>query len=250
MLLVLYLIDSTDRNTRASQTVLYHLPLSSVGVVQPEYLISSTEADKHETSTAYSTEEADVTLVSKEGVQFKVFSYYLKANSAIFRDMLTDGAFQDSNIPLDVVQTDLHYFLDLMHQAEPRSPHNWQQASSIVALCDKFDCPIVLERILHRLEGLAESQPWDIFCLASQYNQLPLAKVAIRSMWRDKVYATAEVDTIPIKYAAQVALPYLLALFGAKKSTKIPDMYYNNASYNDTLAINWEAIAKAFKPPV
>ncbi|WVQ98315.1 hypothetical protein IAU59_005438 [Kwoniella sp. CBS 9459] len=202
-------------------------------------------------SLSYNSTDADVTLLSREGIHFKVHSYLLKANSTVFREMMSDKNMHDSLIPFDASEHDLTFFLDLMSNARPPAPDNWQQVVRIMSLADLFDCPLVLERLIHRLDPLAELHPWEVFCLASRHNQLILAKLAIQSMCKDEAHAKCDAETISLDEANRPTLSYLLGLFAAKsfagQEMKANAKYYGS-SKSPTSPVWWELAAKAFKP--
>ncbi|WVF69530.1 hypothetical protein IAT40_004308 [Kwoniella sp. CBS 6097] len=200
----------------------------------------------------YRDQNADLTLVSREGIGFKVYSYMLKANSTVFREMMSDSNIKDSHIPFDAAEHDLTYFLDLIHKIKIPQPDNCQQVTRILSLCDMFDCPFLAERILNRLDHFASIEPWAVFCLASRHENLALAKAALRFMWKDKVHALYNLGNITSNAAGQPSLPYLIGYLQAKTTlTKVQDLWYTpayNHGNNDTLHSAWENLSKNFQP--
>jgi hypothetical protein len=66
------------------------------------------------------------------------------------------------------------------------------QARTIWLLADKYDCAKMVELLRSRLATLATLQPRGVFELASELDDIELARVAIASMTRQHLHDTAE----------------------------------------------------------
>ncbi|WVW81768.1 hypothetical protein I302_103764 [Kwoniella bestiolae CBS 10118] len=160
----------------------------------------------------YQAKDADITLISSDNLHFKVHGYMLKAHSAVLRDLLNDSQMMVSPIPIDVHSRDLKRFLDLMYLPDPLIPFSWIETKTLLETCDKYDCPLIHERIRTRLNPHPEQAPWETFCLASHFNDLELAKKSLVFMGRDSKRRWLGIRMISISDASQPQLPYLLGL--------------------------------------
>lgn len=120
------------------------------------------------------------------------------------------------------------------------------------------------------MHSAIEKNPWEVFCLASQRNNVGLAKSALKSLAvkNDFVTASGVIDTVRIGHitpeqAREAALPYLLGLFSAALSVGTAGKpeenghakgYANGTNgYNGIEAdddVDWHAVAERFKPIV
>ncbi|WVQ98332.1 hypothetical protein IAU59_005455 [Kwoniella sp. CBS 9459] len=194
-------------------------------------------------SADYDAEDADITLVSDEGTMFKVHSYMLKANSALFRDMLSDKP--------DAPPT-LHTSTSRSNNNSINSMESWSQAKAVLLLCDKYDCPFLVERVCIRLRYLAAEAPWEIFVLASQYDQVQLAETALEHLHTDEKRRSYNSGNIPMREAQRIALPYLFGLLDqlnanplASAATGTVDYARYSPAYVQQV---WKGLARAFKP--
>ncbi|WVW78170.1 hypothetical protein I302_100121 [Kwoniella bestiolae CBS 10118] len=144
--------------------------------------MSNATKDSPLRSMTYNSDEADVTLLSSDGTEFKVHSYMLKAHSLVLRPILCDPAFKPSPMTIDASPEDLTCFLDLMHNKPPHTISDWPQAEKVLDLIDQYECDVASERIWVVLNEKAKSEPWRVFCLASKRNSLALAKHALSCM--------------------------------------------------------------------
>ncbi|WWD07393.1 hypothetical protein V865_005491 [Kwoniella europaea PYCC6329] len=74
-------------------------------------------------SPIYNSDDADITLISSDGIEFKVHSYMLKAHSLVLRTILGDPTFKPSPMTIDASAEELTCFLHLMHN---KPPTQWQ----------------------------------------------------------------------------------------------------------------------------
>ncbi|WWD07395.1 hypothetical protein V865_005493 [Kwoniella europaea PYCC6329] len=92
-----------------------------------------------EISSQYNASDAEVVFISIDNLEYRVHSYMLKANSAVFRDLFGElsskSAFQP--IRLDATSADLSCFLNFMYQSHPTLPSSWTQAEVVSELCDR-----------------------------------------------------------------------------------------------------------------
>ncbi|OCF73504.1 hypothetical protein I204_05345 [Kwoniella mangroviensis CBS 8886] len=177
---------------------------------------------------AYTDKDADINLISRDKVHFKVHFYLLKTHSSVFRDMLSETTFKLTPIPIDVHSSDLLLFLDFMHESDPEMSNNWPQCKRLTDLCLLYDCNV------------------EIFCMASQFDDVSLAKKALKSMKSDEEHRALTVETFPLKEACKPSLAHLLGLIVQLKQQQGTRQY---STYDDYVYVaNWEHIGKAFKP--
>ncbi|WVF69522.1 hypothetical protein IAT40_004299 [Kwoniella sp. CBS 6097] len=171
--------------------------------------------NKSTISREYGDDEADVTLVSSDGMKSKVHSYMLKAHSGFFRDMMTDATFAATPCDTDASSKHLQYFLDLIHLPDCSGPKNWDQVENVLKLCDKYDCWTVNVILDKQLSTFFEVCAWDIFCYASRRDDLELAKRAISNICHDLENAGIDISAIEGEERERVAPRYLVSLFHA-----------------------------------
>ncbi|WVQ98314.1 hypothetical protein IAU59_005437 [Kwoniella sp. CBS 9459] len=212
-------------------------------------------------SPIYDDENADVILVSKNGIHFKVFSWILKAYSIEFHRLLAleEGASRDRvqvRESFKPVQFEVHasedvltYTLDLMYKSSPLPPKDPFHAAAVLELCSEYNCPFLIERVLYRLEDMATKYPWRVFCIASQHDRVSLARIAIASLWKDDVRRKFTLSTIPARQAVKPSVLYLLGLLEQiSEHGSLPDNYYATPGLHHECADHWASIARAFEP--
>ncbi|WVF68193.1 hypothetical protein IAT40_002958 [Kwoniella sp. CBS 6097] len=146
----------------------------------------------------YQSEHADITLISSDGLPFKVHSYHLKSASSVFRAML-EIADSDSSSP-EVTLTDeaiehsivLRIFLDIVHGISLRKPeHCWKEREyeCVVAFLKKYEATSALEVVRLSLISWASHGDFmhlEIFILGTMLSDVELCKAAITSPGKQK----------------------------------------------------------------
>ncbi|WVF69533.1 hypothetical protein IAT40_004311 [Kwoniella sp. CBS 6097] len=202
-------------------------------------------------SSSYNNEDADATLISKDGTHFKVFSWILKAYSLEFRRMYDEQTSENASEPFEIhasVEV-LTYTLDLMYKSSPPTPKDPFQNAAVLELCAEYNCQFLIERVLYRLEDMAHQYPWRVFCIASQHNRISLAKIAIGCLWKDTARRQWTLSSIPAKEAIKPSVPFLLGLLEQiSKHTALSEAYYNDPKLHHKCVDLWANIARAFKP--
>lgn len=141
-------------------------------------------------------------------------------------------------IPIDAGTDDLRFLLDCMTRSKVPRFETWDACTRVFALCDKFECDLIVKRVLGILEHQADLAPWQIFCLASHYGRPRLAKEALEYMGQSEL--TVGLYAIPSTTAAQCEIGYLLALLKAHTHTPLLQI----PPYGD----DWSLIADKFQP--
>ncbi|KAK1926178.1 hypothetical protein DB88DRAFT_153004 [Papiliotrema laurentii] len=150
----------------------------------------------------YSNPTADVKLVSEDGKKFKVHSYYLKAHSSFFRDMLSSTQLgtlcedyldnhpsqvsRCSEIHLELSAPDLSVLLRLIIEGDQRHPVDIVQWGRLALFAHKFGCDPLYHRVIRDLNEKASANPWEVFCLASHLDEVKLAQRAVGVMHQDR----------------------------------------------------------------
>ncbi|KAL1407124.1 hypothetical protein Q8F55_006538 [Vanrija albida] len=126
---------------------------------------------------------ADVVLRSTDGREFRVWSYFLRANSTVLRETLA-GA-HDDVIQLDAHRKIVKMWLDLMNIRDDVNVHGnlvFVVHKALLKFCDDLGSKAVAERALSALIMVVHKDPWGLFLLASQRNHVPLAKTALQHL--------------------------------------------------------------------
>ncbi|WVQ98326.1 hypothetical protein IAU59_005449 [Kwoniella sp. CBS 9459] len=206
---------------------------------------------KNTVSKEYASDEADVTLVSTDGVKFKVHSYMLKAHSGFFRDMMTDPGFSPTPCDMDATSIDLKFFLDLIHRPDCPGLKDWNQAESVLKMCDKYDCWTTSRLLRDKIILLLKVNPWKIFCYASQCDDLQLAREALKNMSHDPDHSKLDVSSIPANEAAKVAPAYLVSVLSEINDEQFA-LYQETgvmeSADSDEVEDFWKRVAKYFSP--
>ncbi|WVQ62510.1 uncharacterized protein L199_000652 [Kwoniella botswanensis] len=175
--------------------------------------------------------DADITLFSTDGHETKVHSYLLRSESTVFRGILSDKNFFNDHSPL-------------LFEAETPLLGVWNNVPACSSCATDMDCTRlykVEERIRNRIADLVPQKPWEGFVLASQLDDVTLAKSALRSMNKQTHTQSFNLSLTFIKkeVAIQPTVPYLIGLLRAAGE---PDQL----SYADTR--DWYKIADRFNP--
>ncbi|KAK8845467.1 hypothetical protein IAR55_006180 [Kwoniella newhampshirensis] len=186
----------------------------------------------------YMGSEADIILVSTDDIHFPVHSYYLKAASPFFRDMLSNPNLKESPIPMDAASGDLSLFLDYICNAPVDHVSNWPQFKKIIELCQKYSCDSMIDRFRIRARDAISAAPWEVFCIASFWKDVKLAQEAIRYFGSDFSTALIRPHLLPLAFAQSCDLGYLLGLFRAM----IPPGGYYYTQHTP----EWDAVAEKF----
>ncbi|WWC59729.1 uncharacterized protein I303_102291 [Kwoniella dejecticola CBS 10117] len=204
----------------------------------------SPEIPNTSTSETYNSEEADLTLISTDDVRFKVHSYEMKSHSSVLKDML-DALDNHSNpIPMELKSDDLKIFLDYMISPTPPLLNSWSKVTDILELADKWGSFLVHERISHRLAHLTTRFPWEVFCFASHEGNEDLARKAIGDMGFDESRCKISIANLRATDISGPTVDYLVGLINQLKDHTST----SNRSRYTVYTVDWEAVAKAFRP--
>lgn len=147
--------------------------------------------------------------------------------STFFHDLLNDGSHSGEPIHIPASSRIFKAWLDLAHLRDRPPSMVWGMRESLLKLCDDLGSRGVSERALFHMHSKIEKDPWAIFALASQKNNVGLAKSALRTLGQvDHGVSTAtrgtflSIETITPALAGTVTLPYLLGLYVAALKAK------------------------------
>ncbi|OCF43269.1 hypothetical protein I317_02837 [Kwoniella heveanensis CBS 569] len=195
----------------------------------------------------YQSEHADITLVSSDGLPFKVHSYHLKSSSPVFRAMLDIGDSASSLSSSSVSSSEvelldeeiensavLRIFLDIVHGVslqEPDSLATQKVYESVVAFLRKYEAASAIEVVRLNLIAWARHGHFmhlDLFVLGCMLDDVELCKTAITSPGRqnwdsfnlDSNHLTAkrnvmDLSAAPLAYLRQIPDNYKWALMQA-----------------------------------
>ncbi len=113
-------------------------------------------------------------------------------------------------IPIDYDAKDILTWLNFMHESEPN--YSIPDLKRAFEICDAFGCPLVIEGFIYALHSDVREDPWEIFCIASHRDNLPLATAAIAVFGCDDKSALLNAG-LPLRMAAEVSLPYLIGFY-------------------------------------
>ncbi|WWD09101.1 hypothetical protein V865_007221 [Kwoniella europaea PYCC6329] len=186
--------------------------------------------------------DADITLLSSDGHETKVHSYLLRLESTVFRGILSDKNFFNDHSPLSF-EAEVSDIRSLIYHMDAKDPTlgSLEQSSRLLELCDRYGLYKVEERIRKRMVDLVPQRPWEGFVLASQLDDITLAKSALRSMNKQAHAQSFDLSLTFIKkeVAVQPTVPYLNGLLRAAGN---PDRYMGTDSRD------WSKIADQFEP--
>ncbi|WWD00859.1 hypothetical protein V866_007797 [Kwoniella sp. B9012] len=196
-------------------------------------------------SFEYNASDAEILFMSIDNIQLKVHSYMLRANSAVFRDLLGDTSSKPAFQPIriDAASTDFTCFLDFMYQSHPTLPSSWTQAEVVSELCDRYKCDIIKERMMLALRSFSPKRPWEAFCFASHHDDIILARHALQSLGLDMKRKNATSTEITLEDASKATLPYLLGYFDLCNMLEPPLIYRSGLLEKD-----WNTLGRWFTP--
>lgn len=161
-------------------------------------------------------------------------------HSSVFDDMIQSHLSQstEANLPIDLDSPShvILIFLDLMQNKRQSNPTSFNTYQQVLGLCQKFDWSVA-ERVALRLGSMVADAPWEILCIASDLDEVELARAAIKVMDVDRKYFDLNPAILTTAMAQRLSMPYLLGLIRAMWDTK------GTGSYK-----KWEVTAEQFKP--
>ncbi|WVW80816.1 hypothetical protein I302_102805 [Kwoniella bestiolae CBS 10118] len=157
-------------------------------------------------NSAYQAEDADITLRSSDGLEFKAHKYILKASSKTFCDMLTLGT-NDDNATIELTDTRIEdseimkQFLDLAYsKAMVDFPLEKAELGSLPDLVDFFlkyeaTFPMFWFKASQQVFiSTSEVDPLDMFMLGAQLDSVDVCATAIRCE-SDREWDTSDIAT-------------------------------------------------------
>ena len=131
-----------------------------------------------------------------------------------------------------------------MQKRNAGSSADWLALKRVYDVAEKYECDVIVERILYRLRDRVDEAPWESFKLAAMMDDLKLAKEALGHMNRDKKMAGLNIHNMKVAVANQVPLAYLLGLIRASIG--------GNAMVRDPntgkMVLDWNSVASNFTP--
>jgi hypothetical protein len=105
--------------------------------------------------------------------------------SGLFRDILSLPALNPEPIEFPARRFILSAFLTMVYQYPAPLPPNHLNSQDLTLLLDlaqRYDSPNIVTAVLKAFEKATMTRPWRIFVLASERNDLGLAKLALRQL--------------------------------------------------------------------
>jgi len=187
-------------------------------------------------------------------------------DSTFFLEKLQQHVVKGISFDIPAQSRVLKAWLDLAHLHNRPPKMVWKMRKPLFELCDHLGSRGVAERALFLMHSSVEKDPWELFCLASQRNNVGLAKSALRALAeiKDNGGDVPAVDGITPTLAAGLTLPYLLGLYVAalKGKEKVAGMTrqagYAHSSHPSSAIDSdygglkeengWKVIAEKFAP--
>lgn len=116
-------------------------------------------------------------------------------------------------IELDTPSGLLRRFLDVMHDTPWRPSGSYEECKELLEVLAKYGASRLADRILSRIAECDDADAWDMFALASHYDHVGLAKLAIQLMGKNDYLTYSRAEEIDTRAAEKVRAPYLVALF-------------------------------------
>ncbi|ORY22618.1 hypothetical protein BCR39DRAFT_591241 [Naematelia encephala] len=136
----------------------------------------------------YDDPEAKIVLISSDHAGFRLSAWYLAKESKLVSDLVApSGIDKDaahSPIQLDAPSYVVRAFADLVTSSHPLQLLEFTKRDyvSLFHICDLMQSPSLAMKIRESLIQRSLNHPWEIFELASQRNDVDLAREAIRNM--------------------------------------------------------------------
>lgn len=130
----------------------------------------------------YKHEDGDVTLLTSDGVKFRVHSFLLKTHSSVFRDML-DLARPSDEVILTEDSKTLASLLDFVYPSDAPSlpkPATLRDVNILVEVADKYNMPRVIASLRSIVLGEEKyrTSAIDLYALACKWKWQDVAEVA------------------------------------------------------------------------
>ncbi|WWD07308.1 hypothetical protein V865_005406 [Kwoniella europaea PYCC6329] len=190
----------------------------------------------------YQDSEADVTLISSDGLEFKVHSYILMANSIVFRDMLIIGDSSDRTINLtdEIMErsSTVSLFLQTCQGQTPKfstEKEVYCLYKNLIAFSKKYDAPPIIQLIsasMYRWFYEKDPSPYYMFRIGIMLDTPEIVAFAIRNgrnrAWSSTI-ATEELvkATNPVATLGHVVGdPFIsLSSWSLERLKEVPEAY-------------------------
>lgn len=119
--------------------------------------------------------------------------------STVFCDMSSDTPKLDTasnKIDFPASHGDTELLLSAMRQLQTIKVDDWPTAQRLLKVCRQFDFALVGDIIASQLGQLVDQAPLQIFAIASQYDNLALAKMALGYSY-NQIWARASTFEFP-----------------------------------------------------
>ncbi|WWC58290.1 uncharacterized protein I303_100829 [Kwoniella dejecticola CBS 10117] len=173
-------------------------------------------------------------------IYFYVDRYMIRSASELLSDTLNiKNHFGATHIPFKADA--ITCFLNQLYDPNPPPLERWRVVKEALELCQTYQAGIIGELIRSSLRPVIDQAPWEIFCLASIFNDVRLARKATKLMGRNGYTSgiPLALETIYLEDAAQPTLAYLLGLLKAIEMDRSQII----ARYSQ-----WNNVAKQFSP--
>lgn len=140
---------------------------------------------------------------------------------------------RDKPVPIDHTSETVIDFLDLIHFGTIKGRYTWKRCQTLLSIIDQFDAPKLKSLAVQPLFEVLPEYPFNIFAMASQSGNVPLAKMAIAHFPIDmKRHGALEMTS---KTVCDIRLDFLVGLLSG-----VP--YGTNGATCD-----WKKVAHSFE---
>ncbi|RXK37192.1 hypothetical protein M231_05561 [Tremella mesenterica] len=167
----------------------------------------------------------DILLQPTSGPPIAVKAYLLYAHSTVFHDMidltLNHGSGQnttnleDYSLDINGTTDEVTFLVELLNGRRLSGQETWAQMKATIGTCEKYGFDLHRQLIVLSLYDRTNLDPWEIFCLASHYNMLSLARKAIASFSENPNTTNLSLATLTGPQLASVNSEYMAALVRA-----------------------------------
>ncbi|WVF66167.1 hypothetical protein IAT40_000907 [Kwoniella sp. CBS 6097] len=204
--------------------------------------------------------QGDISIRSKDNVILWADSWRLADASVVFKDLLDLPQVVNRNgkrqqienlinqcsahrpdrqaIPVDYNADVIGTFLDLINVSIPFLPinlTNFKQVQGLFEMCDKFDVKTEIQvKVKERLLACSKDHPWALLIMASDRNDIPLAKEALRLMTASQFFGHQVNEPVLVSRAFRIS-----RVDRGNETSQIPRPTNANASDNSPPVHLW-----------
>ena len=162
-------------------------------------------------------------------------------------DVATQGDPSQSPIHLDAASNVLRIFVNMIHSGDtPYLEIKVADYVTLLTICDRLQCPDIEKAVVSSLKLGAAKDPWAVFTLASQRNDVGLAKAALEAMGEGRSSPATRLPKLLPQDMDGVRTSFFVELIGRRLSSA----YDHNCKIVHYHMVDWSTVARDFSPKV